>query len=260
MEENDPTAVPGTVIAPTELDVAAVGASIDVVVAAGGAAGTAFVFRVASATTMSWKKGGTLVARIHATRAALVTTTLSRPQRRALYRWHFRVKAGASIVRLHLPRQIRRPGYYWFTWVAQSGSDRVVRRIRVQLLSSGEKLGRVVTPAKQPVEVILAGDGIGNGVANDLSSNRVRVLESAGADAAFAAAAGDAARVAVVDVDQYGVRFVHDLHSVFPSLRIVALASRDDALAAARIAGASATLPSTAPDSAVARLVARLAR
>jgi DNA-binding transcriptional ArsR family regulator len=260
-ETDDPNAVPGTIVSPDGAGIAAVGSTIDVTVAAGGASGTKFVFRVSSATTFSWKKGDEVPARIHSTRAARVTVTLSRPRTTRLYTWRFHVKAGVSLVKLHMPQQIRRPGLYWFKWVGESGEDHVTKTVRVRIVFSGEKLGRLVKAPKQTVDVVLAGDDLGQDVALGLDGGNARVLAASSADALFDLAAQDGVqRVAVVDVDQYGVGVVHDLHTLFPTLGIVAVAANADERAAAVYAGANAALPSSVPDSDIARAVARLVR
>jgi hypothetical protein len=233
---------------------------VDVVVAAGGAVGTKFGFRVSNASTFSWRKGDKLAARIHSTRAARVTATLLHPRWTRLYRWRFRVNPGVSLVTLHMPRQVRRPGTYWLTWVAESGAAKLTRTTRVRIVSAGERLGRVVHPPEQTVEVVLAGDDIGKDVALGVGGRGVRVV-SATADGVFALAAeAGVERVVVVDVDQYDVQLVRDLHTLFPALPIVAIAASADARVASLRAGAKAALSSSVPDSEIARTIARLIR
>ena len=113
---------------------------------------------------------------------------------------------------------------------------------------------------EEPVEVVLAGDGIGKDVALGVDGKRVRVL-TATADGVFALAARDGVeQVVVVDVDQYDVGLVHDLHTLFPTLRIIAIAASAEARAAALRAGAKAALAGSVPDSEIARTIARLIR
>ena len=59
-----------------------------------------------------------------------MTVTLRNAKQRRLHTWKLRVKAGANIVRLRLPKQIRRPGTYSLTWVARSGTETISRTIR----------------------------------------------------------------------------------------------------------------------------------
>jgi DNA-binding NarL/FixJ family response regulator len=66
--------------------------------------------------------------------------------------------------------------------------------------------------------------------------------------------------VIVVDVDRYGLQLVRDLHTVFPSLKIVALTNDPRRLAQAVRAGAAVAVPRSTPPSDVATLIRRLTR
>ena len=61
-----------------------------------------------------------------------------------------------------------------------------------------------------------------------------------------------------VDVDEFGVSFIRDLHTVFPSVRIVALSASPRKLADALRTGAVLTLPRSAPPTLVAKLIEQL--
>ena len=63
-------------------------------------------------------------------------------------------------------------------------------------------------------------------------------------DAAFALASSSTknVQVIVVDVDRYGMTFLRDLRTVFPSVKLVAMSSSPRTLQQARRAGASATV------------------
>ena len=82
----------------------------------------------------------------------------------------------------------------------------------------------------------------------------------ADADGAFALAANRGVLVVVVDVDRHGQALVRDLNVVFPTLRLLALASRAADLHAATRAGADAAVPRSASSTRIARIVRRLAR
>ena len=88
---------------------------------------------------------------------------------------------------------------------------------------------------------------------------RTRLI-AADADGAFALAARGNVRVVLVDVDRHGTALVRDLNAVFPTLRLLALASRPADLRDARRAGADAALPRSASSARIARAVRRLAR
>jgi DNA-binding NarL/FixJ family response regulator len=82
------------------------------------------------------------------------------------------------------------------------------------------------------------------------------------ADPAFYAAANRNrdVRVVVVDADELGVATVRDLHIVFPSVKIVALAAGPKTMAAALKAGATIVLPRTTPPATLAKIIQRLAK
>jgi hypothetical protein len=90
----------------------------------------------------------------------------------------------------------------------------------------------------------------------------VRHLYAADVDTTYALAAnsGNNVRIAVVDVDAYGVGLVGDLRAVFPSLRVIALSSSPKALVAARKEGAALALPKSLSQGQLLKLVDRLAR
>jgi hypothetical protein len=67
-------------------------------------------------------------------------------------------------------------------------------------------------------------------------------------------------RVLVVDVDELGVATVRDLHAVFPSVKIVALAAGPRTMARALKAGATIVLPRSTPPATLAKIIRRLER
>ena len=95
-----------------------------------------------------------------------------------------------------------------------------------------------------------------------LGATKPKVVKAAGEDSAFdaAGAGSNGVQVMVVDVDEFGVRFVHDLHTVFPGLRMVALSRSPKTLAKASKAGATIALPSSVPNSVLADVISRLLR
>jgi DNA-binding NarL/FixJ family response regulator len=108
------------------------------------------------------------------------------------------------------------------------------------------------------VEVVLAGWGIPP--VNVSGKKKAKVVSADGVDTAFDLAgtgAGDV-QVMVVDVDEFGVGFVRDLHAVFPGMKIVALSKNPKLLAAALKAGATVALPSSTPSPTLAAIIARL--
>ena len=241
---------PGTITGPAGLALAPQGAAIDVTVAPGGATAS-LVFKVVTAPKLKAAKRTTMAARVLVTRAAQVTAQLISPRRVRLYTWHFRVQAGRTIVRLRIPRDVRRPGIYTLRWTARAGRDTASRTVRFRLVGRRAPV--------QKIQVVLAGTAA-QGVAGTLGKQKPAVVASA--DPTFDAAANRNrdVRVIVVDADELGLATVHDLHVVFPSVKIVALAAGPKTMAAALKAGATIVLPRTTPAATLAKIVQRLAK
>jgi hypothetical protein len=238
------------------------GATIDLTVAPGTKGATKFLFGVVSAKKFKPTQARrTIAARIVVTRAAQVAAVLYSPRGARLYSWHFQVKAGKSIVKLRLPAQVRRPGVYAIRWLARSGADTVTRTLRIRLVARAGGLARL-SPNGGPIEVVLAGSSIPSGLSVGAGARKPKVVSVDGVEAAFNLAgsgSGDV-QVMIVDVDQFGVAFVRDLHMVFPSMKIVALSRDPKLLAAALKAGATVALPSSTPSPTLAAVVAKLLR
>jgi hypothetical protein len=237
---------PGTVTGPEGLVLAPQGAAIDLTVSPGGAS-TSLVFKVVTAPRYKPAPRKRLAARVTITRAARVTAQLFSPQRVKLYTWRLSVRAGRTIVRLRVPRQVRRPGVYTMQWSARAGRQTVSRTIRVRLVGS-------VAP-RQRVEVVLAGTA-----AESVRTKNAKFVN--GVEPMFDETANRSrdVRVVVVDVDELGVSIVHDLHVVFPSVKIVALAAGPKTMAAALKAGAKVVLPRSTPPAKLAKIIQQLAK
>jgi DNA-binding NarL/FixJ family response regulator len=65
--------------------------------------------------------------------------------------------------------------------------------------------------------------------------------------------------VIVVDVDRYGLGFVRDLRTLFPSVRIVAVSSSRRTLSQAARVGANAALPRKTPAAQIGKTIRALA-
>jgi hypothetical protein len=193
-----------------------------------------------------------IAARISVTRAAGVTAELFSPRHVKLYTWRFSLKAGRSIVKLHLPQQVRRTGVYTMRWTARSGRESIARKITIRLVGA-----RNVPVA--PVEVLLAGPAA-RSISGKFPARKPRLISASAVEPTFDAAASRRTdvRVIVVDVDAFGVSLIRDLHAVFPSTKIVALTSSPRQMVASLKAGASIALPRSTPASVLTRLVTRL--
>jgi hypothetical protein len=226
------------------------GSAIDLTVAPGGAS-TSLVFKVVTAPKFKPSARKKIAARVTVTRAARVTAQLFSPRGVKLYTWRFSVHAGRTIVKLRIPRQVRRPGIYKLHWSARAGRETVSRVIKIRVIGS-------VVPV-QKVEIVLAGTAAQE-VRGKLGKQKPKVVT--GVEPAFDAAADRTCdvRVIVVDVDELGVGVVRDLHTVFPSVKIVALAAGPKTMAAALKAGATIVLPRSTPPATLAKIIQRLAK
>jgi len=59
-------------------------------------------------------------------------------------------------------------------------------------------------------------------------------------------------------VDEFGIGLIRDLHTVFPAVKIVALASSPRMMAAALKAGAAIVLPRSTPPATMAKVIQKL--
>jgi hypothetical protein len=259
-EEPSPTALPGTVIEPAGVLVASMGSSVDLVVAAGAAeaAESRLVFGIVGTKKFSWKTGKSIAVRVKTTRSAKVTVSLMSPRGERVYTWRFSVKAGRTIKRLPMPRQVRRAGKYRLVVTATSGGQVVRRTIPVQIVQSGPAGKRGRPPQRQPVEIVLAGSSrVREDIALGLDTAAARIIHAEGGDAAFAETGSPRrnVQIVVVDVDRYGIGLVRDLHVVFPSVKVIALSRRPELLLRALKSGAAAAVPPSAPAPRIARVI-----
>jgi hypothetical protein len=234
--------------------------AIDLVVARGVASPeTKLVFSVAGSKKLLVAKTTTIAARIKVSRPANVTATLYTAKKQRLYTWRLKVKAGANVVKLRLPTQIRRPGAYSLTWVARSGTETVRHTVKLTLV--GPKLTQVQLK-RRAVEIVLAGEQPARaGLQAGLLGTRARVVATATPDQTFALTASPARDigVVVVDVDAYGLGFVADLRTVFPSVRLIAIAREPATRTLAVRAGAVLALPRQTPARQMAKAITNIA-
>ena len=259
-EQPDSTVAPGTVVGPTAPRHAALSTKIDFVVSrAGTAPQTQLVFSVAGSKTVTLHKRTTIAARVKVSRPATLTAMLSTAGKKRLYTWPVRhLKAGANVVKLTLPKQIRRPGNYTLIWVARSGSETVSRTVKLKLV--GKKVAQIKTNRSE-VEVVLAGEQHPKTVVQSaLAGSRAHVVAKAGLDQTFALAASGSRdiQIVVVDVDLHGVGFVSDLRTVFPAIRVIAIATQPADRVRALRAGAVKALPRKTTSTQLAKVIATI--
>ena len=251
---------PGTVVGPTAPRHAVLSTKIDLVVSSAFVAPqTQLVFSVAASKTLTLKQRTTIAARVSVSKPASLTAMLSTAGKKRLYTWKVRrLKAGANVVKLTLPKQIRRPGTYTLTWIARSGTETVSRTIKLTLV--GKKIAQIKA-SRGEIEVVLAGEQHPkNVVQSALEGSRARVVAQAGIDQTFALAASASrdVKIVVVDVDVHGVGFVKDLRTVFPAIRVIAIASQPADRVRALRAGAVKALPRNTTSRQLAKAIAAI--
>ncbi|HVM70056.1 MAG TPA: hypothetical protein VM204_09525, partial [Gaiellaceae bacterium] len=254
-----PGVAAGTVVAPVDVVFGVDGARIDLVVAGTEAPQTRLVFQVANAKRIGVKPKQSVVAtNIRTTRPADVTATLYSPQRAKLYTWRTSVKPGRTVVKLKLPVQVRRPGVYRIVWVATSGSETVRKTVTFRLV--GPKLQQL-TPVRKPIEVVLTGSGGKDALQPGLAGSGARIVATATPHDTFllVASNGRNVGVVVVDADRYGMRFVRDLRTVFPELKVIVLSQSAKTRRQALKAGVVRALPKPAAPATLSKAIARVA-
>jgi hypothetical protein len=252
--------VGSVVVKPQRAVMSPLGSKIDLELGEAVSPQTKLVFNVVGTKKFSWSQRKFIALRVQTTRPSQVTATLLSPKGERVYHWRFKVKAGSQVIKLTMPPQVRRPGKYRLVLTIQSGSETVRRTMVVEIV--GRNPGKVVTPDKRPVEIVLAGNShIRRDIALGLEDEGMRVVAAVGDDTWDVA--GDSSRnvkVLVIDVDRYGVDLVRDLRTVFPSVAIIALTNDPRRLAQSIRAGATVAVPSTTPPKDLAKLIERLAK
>ena len=248
----------GTVVGPTGLVTAAAGSALPLQVSAGaGQPATKFVFAVVGTRRLVLSQRRFIGIHLAATRATLLNATLVNARGGRIYTWHVSAKAGVSIVKLTLPKSVRKAGRYTLLWTATSGGDVVRRSISVQILRSA-KIAAAEAKKRKLKDVVLAGTGLPKQLPGE-PKHGVRLVASTG-DSTFSLT-GDPKRnveVIVVDVDQYSLSLVHNLRTVFPGVRLVVLTSDPKKLSRAIAAGATIALPKSTSAVKLVKVVAAL--
>jgi hypothetical protein len=257
VSEKPSPAEPGTVIEPAGVTLALEGSAVELVVAAGAAAHTRFVFGAVGTKRLDRTKRAFIGVRLKSSRPATVRATLIGRTGKRLYTWRLRARAGVSILRLRLPRTVRRPGAYRVVLVASADGQTIRRTIAVRLLTPKQ----IRTAPRGRADVVLTGAFATRPVvANGLKGRGTRAFR-AGIDATYSVASAPRrnVQVIVVDVDRLGLGPVRGLRTVFPTVRIVALTNKPALRTRAVRSGATVALPSSTPPARLVRVVRRLA-
>ncbi|HEY8628684.1 MAG TPA: Ig-like domain-containing protein [Gaiellaceae bacterium] len=198
-------------------------------------------------------------ARIVSTKKATGTVTLRSADGSQLATWAFKVESGSNVLLFKMPASVRKPGHYTLAWRLVAAGDSVEKVTKLTISGAVAEWTLVGAVPARP-DVVLAAPGFS--VRSLALPRSVRVLETSAAADAFDLTAGDATnvRVVVLDVDRLGLNYLHDLHTVFPTVRIVAIANDPAIRRRALNAGAAVALPHTAGPARVGAAVRRLAQ
>jgi hypothetical protein len=254
---NTPGAVPGTVVAPTGLQAAVDGATVNLFIASSGAQ-TKLAFSVVGTRTVKASSGGHIAVRVNVTKRSAVVATLYNPraERKVLKLWNFAVSAGVTIMQLKLPPTADAPGHYRLVWIARASREQISRTVMVQVVGAKPDVKK-----NAPIQVVLVGGAsLRNGLASGLHSINGRVLTTTEENATFLLAGNTDLNIQaiVVDADKYTLSFVHDLRTVFPNVPIVALTDDPVKLSRSVAAGATVALSHSISADQVAKVVRRL--
>ncbi|HEY6031693.1 MAG TPA: PASTA domain-containing protein, partial [Gaiellaceae bacterium] len=252
----------GTVTQPNAIVLQTLGTAVDVTVSgkAVPVVESKLAFSLVGTKEYAPKTRAYVAARVKISKASQLVATLYSPRHVRLYTWRVTVKAGARVVKLRMPKQVQRPGLYTIVWSATSQTQVVRHTQKVRVV--GVVKGRPVVIPQKPVEVVLAGDpGTRDKLALGIGTPKAKLQATTSVDDAFALAGNPSrnVQVVVVDVDRYGVSFLRDLRTLFPSIRLVAVSSSPRALAQARRVGANAALPRASTTATIVRTIRGLA-
>ena len=198
-------------------------------------------------------------ARIMSTKKATGTVTLRNAAGSQLATWAFKVKTGSNVLLFKMPASVRKHGRYTLTWRLVAEGDAVAKATTLTIPGAVSAWTLVGAAPPRP-DVVLAAPGFS--VRSLALPRSFRVLKTSDAADAFdlSAAVTTNVRVVVLDVDRLSLNYLHDLHTIFPAVRIVAIANDPAVRRRALVAGAAVALPHAAGPARVAAAVRRLAR
>jgi hypothetical protein len=254
----DANAPDGTVVAPANLTLAAPGSAIPLQLAGGGSnvVPPKWGFGLIGTGRLPLAQRKFIGVRFASNSASTFTVTLLNKKHKALKTWHFQFRAGIGIRKLYLPAKARHVGWYSVRWSAVSGTTVLHRTFGLQIVKS---IHTRLPSSKKPVYVVMAGTGLPHLPAG---TKQVARLVAASDQAAwnFTADPKRSPQVIVVDVDQYGVRLVHNLHLVFPMVKIIAVSSHPSQLVRAKRFGATVVLSKKSSPKKIVKIVSQLAQ
>jgi hypothetical protein len=247
----------GTVVSPAGLTLATPGSAVALQLAGGSTVQPKFGFGLIGTGRLPLAQRKFIGVRFASNNASTFTVTLLTKRHKALKTWHFQFRAGIGIRKLYLPAKARHVGWYSVRWTAVSGTDVLHRTFGLQIVKS---IHTRLPKSKKPVYVVMAGSGLPTQLPAG-TKQAARLV--AGSDSSAWDITADPKRnpqVVVVDVDQYGVRLVHNLHLVFPMVKLIAVSSSPAKLARAKRFGATVVLSKSAGSAKIVKAVSQLAK
>jgi uncharacterized repeat protein (TIGR02059 family) len=167
--------------------------------------------------------------RVQVNMSAAIAANLTRGGR-VVAKWNRAVKAGTWILRYELPVGLA-PGSYALDVTATTSNERRASTIRLNVQHGGK------------VHVLVVGDGSARDtLAVKVPKAKATVTVTPDEDVWDTTYWSRNVAVVVVDVDRQGLALVHNLHTVFPSVRIVAVTKSPNKVVQARRFGASAVV------------------
>jgi hypothetical protein len=222
-----------------------------------------FTMQIASAPRIVLGRQKVLNIRVAVTEPARVRASLSKrlPSGKTWITWSKNrvVQAGATIVQLRVPKNLRRTGTYLLRVRAESVSTGEVTHRTTPVRVVKRTPPRAMRPPLEVVVVKVGDDPELPGQTLDLDE-RFTVSETAG-DSVFDVTTGSASEVEVVVIDadsEAGVELIRALRLVYPDLAIVVVTSRENVGKATR-AGATVELMKPVSAGLLAAVIERLA-
>jgi hypothetical protein len=180
--------------------------------------------------------------RVEVNQPVAITASLT-ANGRSVAKWTRTVKTGTWILRYALPAPLA-SGAYRLDVAASTATQRLSSSIGVRV-----QRGPIRVVGK--TRVLVVGDTLA------VSVRRANVSQTSAAKVYEATFWSRDVGVVVVDVDRQGLALVHNLHTLFPGVRIVAVTTNPGTVAEARRYGAAAAGRSRSLSAAVSALLGR---
>ncbi|MBV8080793.1 MAG: PASTA domain-containing protein, partial [Actinobacteria bacterium] len=172
--------------------------------------------------------------RIQLNQSSQVTSTLRSSLRRIVGLWTRNLRAGTFIIRYQLPTNLG-PDHYRLTVVAITNGTKQAYTVPVTIRSGQAPV--LTTP-----RVVVVGDANGKTSLRLSLKARARVLVTSGTSVFNVVGSNQRVVALAVNVDQNGVALIHNLHIVFPTVKIVAITNNAARAVRARTYGAAAVV------------------